>query len=413
MGCIGMVGSIGSALLMELSYAICSSSIFESPEYVIYEMENDCSKWFVKHRLDINLIVTAFPDEMIEDKENNSSNSLLELEEFISPVSLVEVENEGSLLVMYIPGRFISYRFKDNTFKTIREILPSSTMSSSANVIGSNNDIIMEILLHLPARSLIKVKLVSRKWLNLTSDPYFIGHHCRQSAKTISGFILNCALHFNLKFPPYIQRDESCNPCIYYIFNPATNKFSILHKPVPLEYSISYFSLAYDPTISPFYQENILQVQKPQFPENWNPKRVKHFMECQGHLFFIVFDSPEYIIYEMEKDCWKWFVKHRLDINLIVSGFSSQMIEVRESVNSICRGLPDVELLIFNNYICPVSVVDDKNKGPALVMFIPGRFISYRFKDNTMKTICEVEFDESQGFEWFHTFNYVETLSDV
>ena len=70
-------------------------------------------------------------------------------------------------------------------------------------------------------------------------------------------------------------------------------------------------------------------------PEDWNSNNFRHFMECQGHLFFINFDSPEYIIYEMEKDCSKWTVKHRLDINLIVSAFPD-MTKIKEnSSNSL------------------------------------------------------------------------------
>ncbi|OMO68478.1 hypothetical protein COLO4_29637 [Corchorus olitorius] len=387
---------------------------------------------------------------------------------------------------------------------------------SSAEVIGSNDDIIMEILLHLPVKSLIRFKLVSKNWLSLISNPNFVLLHCRQSPKTVSGFILACFLPRSFKCPPmymHVSLDEnqnqnsnsfqsqanfhfdpcapgaiiisqSCNglllcysfsrynstACVYYVFNPATNEFSILPEPFCNENSINYFSLAYDPTISRFYQvvclqfstssckiqiyssktetwrdaknqeldylsanfqhgvywnggihwlftsdgisfrfdieqETILHVPRPPLPEDWNPHNLRHFMESQGHLFFINFDSPEYVIYEMEKDCAKWFVKHRLDINLILSAFPDEMDRNREnSSNSV------VEL---EKLISPVSLVEVENEGLLLVMSIPGRFISYRFKDNTFKTIREAGFYFSRRFKWYHTFNYMETLCYV
>ncbi|OMO82451.1 hypothetical protein CCACVL1_11948, partial [Corchorus capsularis] len=288
---------------------------------------------------------------------------------------------------------------------------------SSADVIGSNDDIITEILLHLPAKSLVKFKLVSRKWLSLISDPNFVLRHCRQSPKTVSGFILAIVEPFDFKCPPTymymslyenknqnqnsnsvqsranfpsfdpsapgaIMISQSCNglllcysqrygspaPCVYYVFNPATNKFSILPEPICHEYS-----------------EIILQGQampRPPLPENWNSDNFRHFMECQGHLLFIDFDSPEYVIYEMENDCSKWFVKYRLDINLIVTAFPDEMINDKENNSSI-------SLLELEEFISPVSLVEVENEGSLLVMYIPGRFIAYRFKDNTFKTIRE------------------------
>ncbi|OMO82450.1 hypothetical protein CCACVL1_11947 [Corchorus capsularis] len=392
---------------------------------------------------------------------------------------------------------------------------------SSADVIGGNDDIIMEILLHLPAKSLIKFKLVSRKWLNLISDPNFVLRHYRQSPKTVSAIILSCFMPLDFEAPQtymYVSLDEnqnqnsiqsradffsfdpsapgsimisqSCNGLLlcysenyglptgtYYIFNPVTNKFSIIPEPICHGNSmINYFSLAYEPTISPFYQvvclqfynssceslvyssetetwkdsknqeleffsadfhdgvywnggihwlltsdgtsfrfdiqqETILKVPMPRPPlaENWNPHNLRHFMECQGHLFLIDFDCPEYVIYEMENDRSKWLVKHRLDINLIVTAFPDRLdINLIRNRGNSCNSVLELEKLIS-----PVSLVEVENEGPSLVMYIPGRFISYGFKDNTFKTIGEAKFYESRLGKWYHTFNYMETLSYV
>jgi hypothetical protein len=46
--------------------------------------------------------------------------------------------------------------------------------SSSAETIGSNQDILTEILLRMPAQPLLKFKRGSEQWLSLISDPVFL-----------------------------------------------------------------------------------------------------------------------------------------------------------------------------------------------------------------------------------------------
>ncbi|XP_021289779.1 F-box protein At5g07610-like [Herrania umbratica] len=326
----------------------------------------------------------------------------------------------------------------------------SSSSLSSTDFIASNDDVITEILLRLPAKSVLKFKLVSRRWLYLISDPNFVVRHRRKNAKTVSGFILACVLFFKmppnylyvaldvnenstpgravgLSFDPYargsVMISQSCNgfllcdrqrhgspaPYMDYIFNPAANRFSILPEPklggmlgIKIVHWISIHggnSRRLD-----IKQETLQAMPRPPLPEDWNSINFRHFVESQGHLFFIDFDSPEYIIYEMEKDCSNWFVKDRLDINLIVSAFPDMTEDTEDSPNSL------LEL----DYCIPlVSRVDIKNEGPSLVMYIPGKFISYGFKDNTFKTLRHPMFRDSMRFRWYHTFNYMETLSYV
>ncbi|XVF76139.1 hypothetical protein PTKIN_Ptkin13bG0242100 [Pterospermum kingtungense] len=383
---------------------------------------------------------------------------------------------------------------------------------TSTDIIASNDDIIMEILLRLPAKTLLNCKSVSRRWLNLISDPQFVLRHFHQNSQLVSGFILAYVmfcnkppthiyvsldenqdsaqvLAVNLSFDPAgsIMISQSCNGLLlchrqhgssYYIFNPATSRFSVLPEPFEAfghherrhcyRRTISFFALAYDPTISPFYQavcvqhfntscniqiyssetqgwrgvrnldfgsfsvkfrhgvfwkggihwintddgnsfrfdieqERLQAMPRPPLPEHWNSYNFRHFMECQGHLFFIDFECPEYIIYEMEEDCSKWTVKHHLDINLIVSAFPDVKTVKKNSSNS---------LLELEKLISLVSVVEVKNLGLSLVMYIPGRFISYRFKDDTFKTLRDVMLYEMR-FQWYHIFNYMETLSSV
>ncbi|CAK7339005.1 unnamed protein product [Dovyalis caffra] len=50
---------------------------------------------------------------------------------------------------------------------------------SSAAIIGGNQDILTEILLRIPAKSLFKFKCVSKQWLSVISDPKFCLSHTR------------------------------------------------------------------------------------------------------------------------------------------------------------------------------------------------------------------------------------------
>lgn len=54
---------------------------------------------------------------------------------------------------------------------------PDQSLSSAADQIGGNEDLIREILLYLPARSLIRFKSVSKQWRSLITDPQFSRHH--------------------------------------------------------------------------------------------------------------------------------------------------------------------------------------------------------------------------------------------
>ncbi|XVE75905.1 hypothetical protein DITRI_Ditri12bG0129300 [Diplodiscus trichospermus] len=58
----------------------------------------------------------------------------------------------------------------------------------------------------------------------------------------------------------------------------------------------------YDGNFSRFdiEQETLQAMPRPPLPKVRNSNNFRHFMECEGHFFFIDFDFPEYIIYEME-----------------------------------------------------------------------------------------------------------------
>lgn len=67
----------------------------------------------------------------------------------------------------------ISILFKFMGDTSVSEV---KSLSSSAETFGSNQDILTQILLRMPATPLLKFKLVSQQWLSFISVPAFSVH---------------------------------------------------------------------------------------------------------------------------------------------------------------------------------------------------------------------------------------------
>ncbi|XVF56765.1 hypothetical protein PTKIN_Ptkin06aG0146000 [Pterospermum kingtungense] len=161
--------------------------------------------------------------------------------------------------------------------------------SSAAETIAYNRDLLTEILLRLPTKSLIKFKCVSRQWLSIVSDPDFCLSHTRHHQS--NGFLSPTALllkgdcftppsefsivplkHYSkVPFFHYILDSDvkilqSCNGLLlcessrrslYLICNPTTKSFRRLYPPSDSYYNFLskfYVSLAFDPLKSPYYK---------------------------------------------------------------------------------------------------------------------------------------------------------------
>ncbi|XP_022719942.1 F-box protein At5g07610-like [Durio zibethinus] len=168
---------------------------------------------------------------------------------------------------------------------------------NSAEKIGNNRDMLTEILLRLPTKSLIKFKCVSKQWLSLISNPQFCLSHTRHHQH--NGFLEPTALLLKVKNTispefdvvplkhysevpffhyvnsPDINMLQSCNGLFlcethdddvdnvsrYFICNPTTKKFKMLSFPRnPHEDCEFYVSLAFDPLKSPHYK--IIAIRK-------------------------------------------------------------------------------------------------------------------------------------------------------
>ncbi|KAJ6731951.1 FAMILY PROTEIN putative-RELATED [Salix purpurea] len=174
---------------------------------------------------------------------------------------------------------------------------PTRKKSSPVDVVFGNDDFLSEILSHLPAKTVLKLKLISKKWLSIISHPSFAIRHSYLNPHTISGFLLNVSYHFKkpssyrfvsidgksvvhvspdfLLFDPdkpgstYVS--QSCNglllcsrrtrysaertkPTQYYVFNPTTRQFVVLTPPSGDGIRSNRLQLVFDPSKSPHYK---------------------------------------------------------------------------------------------------------------------------------------------------------------
>ncbi|XP_026458283.1 F-box protein At5g07610-like [Papaver somniferum] len=167
----------------------------------------------------------------------------------------------------------------------------------SSSVIASNCDILEQILIFLPVKTLLKLKLVSQQWFRLISDPIFIQNHFLPNYPSVPpiflqklSFVVNPEFEFifldknlsgsstvpfqTLTFvndPAGIKIEQSCNGLLicssfrmngigrtYYVYNPSTRRSKSISGSSQVVgdefHSICNVSLAFNPLKSPHYE---------------------------------------------------------------------------------------------------------------------------------------------------------------
>ncbi|CAK7357245.1 unnamed protein product [Dovyalis caffra] len=153
----------------------------------------------------------------------------------------------------------------------------------SAEILANNEDLLAEILLRLPIKSLLKFKCVSKNWLSLISNPRF-SHRRNDNSPCCGLFLVECGSPYaeyqfvaldsshskapfkHLTFvndPSEIELIQSCNGLLlcrsfrpsgpdrtYYVYNPTTKQYTIL----PRLRRVLGAALAFDPSNSPHYK---------------------------------------------------------------------------------------------------------------------------------------------------------------
>ncbi|THG11016.1 hypothetical protein TEA_028832 [Camellia sinensis var. sinensis] len=163
---------------------------------------------------------------------------------------------------------------------------------SSSETVANNDDLLNQILLYLPIRSLLRFKSVSKHWLSLITNPHFLHLRTTHPNPRPSGLFLyrySHQIHPDFDFlsllnyespskPPFkaltfvhdpsdLRILQSCNGLLLcrglhlYIYNPTTSQFATLPQPprrvlTPLRCFTTFYAynLAFDPSKSPHYK---------------------------------------------------------------------------------------------------------------------------------------------------------------
>lgn len=170
--------------------------------------------------------------------------------------------------------------------KRIRiKIIFPSLRSLSAETIANNDDLLTQILLRLPFKSLLRFKCVSKRWLSLISNPLFyfrLNPSNSPRALLAQRSLVNFEFDFieldsNHSNPPFntlnffnhtsvIEVIQSSNGLLlcgsfcrysrkqrYYICNPTTKQWKLL-PPLTQVGETAGLYLAFDPKKSPYYK---------------------------------------------------------------------------------------------------------------------------------------------------------------
>lgn len=166
----------------------------------------------------------------------------------------------------------------------------SSKISPAAELIANNVDLLTQLLLCFPVKTLIRFKSVSKQWLSLISDSQFATMHSRHNPRPS---IASLFLYWNYEtesvslegdpnrptldflqgpgFDPFLTRiTQSCNGllfCEYFqsdgfglsryflVCNPSTQTYALIPPPSELSSGCFYYKcagfLAFDPLKSP------------------------------------------------------------------------------------------------------------------------------------------------------------------
>lgn len=104
-------------------HLILTSGKHSTRQFDVYEMEKDSSRWFVKYKVDLNAVISDYPEMT---RSSNSHTSDWDYHSF-RVLSVVCKESEGSFMVLHIPGKVISYSFKDKASTLIHDFAPGCT----------------------------------------------------------------------------------------------------------------------------------------------------------------------------------------------------------------------------------------------------------------------------------------------
>ncbi|XP_015866858.2 F-box protein At5g07610 [Ziziphus jujuba] len=217
------------------------------------------------------------------------------------------------------------------------------TPSLSTEIVANNDDLLTEILVRLPIKSLLRFKCVSKRWLSFISNPHFCYRRTPFHNTACGLFLIRHSMHINPEFdfvrlnhnnsqlsqapfrtlsfvndPFGIKILQSCNGLFlccsfhafdgrkkYYVYNPTTKHHTILPPPLPVRSETSStvlgFSLAFDPSKSTSYKVVCVRNLNYEFVETQHQIKIYSPEEGSWRLSSGIF-SPSLPPYDLQFD---------------------------------------------------------------------------------------------------------------
>ncbi|TXG70550.1 hypothetical protein EZV62_005485 [Acer yangbiense] len=347
--------------------------------------------------------------------------------------------------------------------------MSSGIRRQTVDAIANNDDLLTEILKHLPVKSLLRFKSVSKHWHSLISSPHF----SRCLFPLVSGLFLQrpfCHPHFEfvplkdmpinhtVKFPYILdflpissslmitetsphykvvcvcRPDEENQPNNYQleIYSSKTRSWRLDGDPFIVDASVRFRNGLFCngaihwvnwPGTSLYWNIDEVQLHEMPMPTTLIPEhriRLRYFGESRRHLHLVDMYGPsstKFIVYEMERDYSGWFVKYRVDVDGITIAFPKTIRS--HHVHELFHNEE------FNHEFSVLEIIREANEEESyMVLLTPGgKVIQYSFYDNTFKKIFDLSpcpkyrncenLRDTMKFSCFEAYQYIGTLASV
>ncbi|KAK2653419.1 hypothetical protein Ddye_013275 [Dipteronia dyeriana] len=151
-------------------------------------------------------------------------------------------------------------------------------------------------------------------------------------------------------------------------------------------------------------------------PDRWEyGRRLRYFNEYREHLHLVEIYGPctaKFDVYEMETDYSGWFVKYRVDLNIITIPFPEMITTYL-----------DPTYLHYYKFAIFGIIREAGDEESYTVLHLPGKAIRYNLNNKTFNKICDfspgcediqdIGYQGYLNFSWFNSFHYIETLASI
>ncbi|KAI5348411.1 hypothetical protein L3X38_001298 [Prunus dulcis] len=335
---------------------------------------------------------------------------------------------------------------------------------ASAAALVNCLDMLIEILMLLPAKQIFRTKAVSKEWYSIISDPIFVVNYAKRSSKSLSGFVLNgrrapspefffVSLRGNTSRPardpqfihiPQIKIQNICKGLLcysqphmddsgftsYYVCNPTsgqTKRISVLdHSDNRRVMSVD---LAFDPLKSAFY--NLIFVTELSRSESQQLIKIGTYSSKTQSwtygLHNLAYENPtgrtlvtlgsragacilsgsadrasiRFTVFEMKDDRSGWLVKCQSDFGDLVACFPR--------MGRFAHGPYQFNLMnLFEG---------EREEDLNIVLKIPGAVVQYNAKDKTSRKLRGLPrgcvYSEFSFFHSSKSYQCIETLAYI